>query len=333
MLAATSDLTVADGSVISATGTLSDPRTGAYQIGSASVAGSGTGALIRVANGPQRLVARTNSTTTATLNAGNATFSGNAVMFDSSGANTLSVGLTIENAKFVALGAPRIGIGVDPSTYTGLALTDALQALLGQSGAQLTLRSQSSIDFADGTYNFGSIGFDAVALTGLDGGAVTVNADTISLGNSSAPGTVCATCNANNGTLAVNANRILFSGGIINTQSVTATNNTSIATANQMTVTLPVGPLSTALQLPRPSLSPSQPALCCQAFRAAQRLSWRRVPAAPWRRGQRSCFPASASPCRLASTPTPTLNLPRSRTPRRSPCPSARKPPLARIHR
>ncbi len=108
-------------------------------------------------------------------------------MFDSSGGNTLSAGLVIEDAKFVALGAPRIGIGVDPATYDGLALSDALQALLAQSGALVTLRSQSSIDFADGTYNFSSIGFDAATLTGLDGGAVTVNADTVSLGNAGAP--------------------------------------------------------------------------------------------------------------------------------------------------
>src|SRR6202000_1881460 len=207
VLAATTDLTIADGSVISATGTLSAPRTGAYQIGSSSVAGSGTGALIRVANGPQRLVARTNGSTTASLNAGAATFSGNAVMFDSSGANTLSAGLVIANAKFVALGAPRIGIGVDPATYNGLALSDALQALLAQSGALVTLRSQSSIDFADGTYDFGAIGFDAAALTGLDGGAVTVNADTVSLGNAGDANTVCATCNTNHGTLAINARR------------------------------------------------------------------------------------------------------------------------------
>ncbi len=52
LLAATSNLTIADGSVIAATGTLSDQRTGAYQIGSTATGGAaGTGALLRVANG------------------------------------------------------------------------------------------------------------------------------------------------------------------------------------------------------------------------------------------------------------------------------------------
>ncbi|MCK9917118.1 filamentous hemagglutinin family protein [Microbacteriaceae bacterium K1510] len=253
VIAANNTLMVADGSVISATGTLSDLRSGAYQVGTVNTPGSGAGALIRVANGPQRLVARTNGASTATLNAGAATFSGNSVMFDSSGANILSAALVIQNAKFVALGAPRIGMGVDPATYTGLALTDALQGLLSQSGAVVTLRSQSSIDFADGTYNFGSIGFDAGALAGLDGGAVTLNADTVSLGNAGAAGPVCATCNTNNGTLTISAKRILFTGGSIATKTATFAANTSVTLGADATITLPVGTVVGGLSLFAPA--------------------------------------------------------------------------------
>ncbi|WP_213737826.1 filamentous haemagglutinin family protein [Bradyrhizobium sp. dw_411] len=210
LLAATSSLTIADGSVIAATGTLSDKRTGAYQIGS-STAGSGTGALLRVANGPERLVNRTNSTTAATLNVGAATLSGTAVMFDSSGADALSSGLIINNAKFVAVGAPRIGFGADPSTYNGLVVSDALKNLLSQSGAQLTLRSQSSIDFAGGNYDFGNIRFDAATLTDLDGGTVAIHGDTVSFGNSGAAGTAAVGV----GALSVAANTIAFTGGAV----------------------------------------------------------------------------------------------------------------------
>jgi filamentous hemagglutinin family protein len=208
LLAATANLTVMDSAAIVATGTLSDTRTGAYQIGSTTI--SGTGALLRVANGPERLVDRTNSTTAATLAVGAATLSGTAVMFDSSGANTLSSGLVINNAQFVAVGAPRIGFGADPATYNGLVITDTLKNLLSQGGAQLTLRSQSSIDFAGGDYSFGNIRFDAGALSSLDGGDVIIRGNTVGFGNAGAAGAVCTTCT---GTLSIDAGEIVFTGG------------------------------------------------------------------------------------------------------------------------
>ncbi len=145
-----------------------------------------------------------------TLSVGAATLSGTAVMFDSSGVDALSSGVIIKNAKFVAVGAPRIGFVADPITYNGLVITDALKNLLSQSGAQLTLRSQSSIDFADGTYSFGNIRFDASELAGLNNGIVTIQGNTVSLGNTGTAGSVCMACS---GTLAINANEIIFTGG------------------------------------------------------------------------------------------------------------------------
>ncbi|MEI9991673.1 MAG: filamentous hemagglutinin family protein [Rhizomicrobium sp.] len=246
LLAATSNVTVADGAVITARGTLSDTRTGAYQIGSAAIGGAtGTGALLRVANGPERLVARVNNTNAASLTVGAATLSGNAVMFDSSGANNLSPSLIISGAKFVAIGAPRIGLGFDPATFDGLAVTGALETLLEQSGAQLTFRSQSSIDFADGTYDFGSVRFDAGAMAGR-GGAVVINADTVSLGNVSAAGAVCNDCSAADGTLAINASQILFTDGALATKASVLTTNVPVTLAADTTFILPAG---TALPL------------------------------------------------------------------------------------
>ncbi|NVO13521.1 MAG: filamentous hemagglutinin family protein [Rhodoplanes sp.] len=239
LLAATGTLTLADGAAVTATGTLSDRRTGAYKIGSDTVAG--TGALVRVANGPQRLVARTNAATTARLAVGAATLDGTAVMFDSSGADTIDPGLVLRNAKYVALGAPRIGFGANPASYNGLVVTDALVATLTGSGAALTVRSQSSIDFAAGTYNFADIGFDAAALSGLDNGDVVISGNTVSLGNAGAAGTVCTTCSAGTGTLAIAAKDIVFTGGAMATVASKLTTSVPVKLAADTTVMLPAG--------------------------------------------------------------------------------------------
>jgi filamentous hemagglutinin family protein len=239
VLLAAGNLNLADGSSILATGTLSDTRAGVYQIGSTTV--SGAGALVRVANGPERLVTRSNSGTSGSLTVGAGTLSGNAVLLDSSGANTLSTGLAIQNAKFVALDAPRIGFDADPATYTGVIISDALKDLLTQSGAQLTLRSGSSIDFADGTYSFGALRLDANSLSGLDSGAVTINADTVGLGNVGAAGTSCTICAPGNGSLAINANQILFIGGAMALQNVSLAASVPAVLAQQVIVIVPAG--------------------------------------------------------------------------------------------
>ncbi|HEY4078918.1 MAG TPA: filamentous hemagglutinin family protein [Rhizomicrobium sp.] len=239
LLAANGSLVLADWSNITAKGTISDTRTGNYQIGTSAV--SGAGALLRVANGPERLVTRTDSGTTGSLNVGAATLSGKAVLLDSSGANTLSSNLVLQNANFVALDAPRIGFGADPASYNGLVIDNALANLLSQTGAQLTLRSQSSIDFVDGTYNFGDLRLDADSLSGLGGGAVTIDADTVGLSNVGAAGTICTACTPGDGKFAINANQILFTGGDVALQTVTLAAAAPVTLPKDVTVTLPVG--------------------------------------------------------------------------------------------
>lgn len=239
LLAAGSAIDVADGAAIVATNTLSDTRTGAYNIGGGLV--SGTGAFLRVANGPERLVARASSTDAASLTVGAATLAGSSLGFDSSGVDSLDPGLVLQNAHFVSIGAPRIGLGVDPATYGGLAITGALENLLTQGGAQLTLRSQSSIDFAGGDYSFGDIRFDAAALTSADGGDVSIHADTVSLGNVGAVGAGCDTCGAGSGALTIDGKTILFAGGNIATKSATLAANTQMSFGQDTTVILPAG--------------------------------------------------------------------------------------------
>ncbi|SEH66038.1 filamentous haemagglutinin family protein [Magnetospirillum fulvum] len=242
VLAAKSSIDLADGSAITASGTMADTRSGAYVIGDSTT--PGTGIMVRAANGPERLTDRTNYTEQANLSVGAATISGTSVMFDTSGTMSISNALKIKNATSVAMGAGRIGIGAIPG-YTGAIVTPDMINVLTQSGGRLTLRSQTSIDFADGNYSFGNIRFDASTLAGAEGGAVTVSATTVTLGNSGTSNRVCTSCESNNGTLSIAANEILFSGGTIATKATTTGAATATLAADIM-VTLPKGTAITA---------------------------------------------------------------------------------------
>jgi len=239
LLAATGSVSVADGAVITATGSLSDAREGAYLLG--DTASSGTGALLRVANGPERLTRRTNFTSAASLGVGAATLTGTSVMFDSSGSVALSNALVLNNATSVALAAGRIGLGITDASYNGVVVTPQMQALLTQSGGRLTLRSQSSIDFADGTYSFGDVRLDAATLAGTEGGAVVIAGDTVTLSNAGASGIVCVSCAANAGTLAIEAETVLFSGGVLATQATTTQAAATATLTYDVKVTLKAG--------------------------------------------------------------------------------------------
>ncbi|WP_127078968.1 filamentous haemagglutinin family protein [Rhodomicrobium lacus] len=237
VMASTGSITIADGSAIIATGEMADNRAGVYVLGENSTLG--TGALIRVANGPERLTSRTNFTTSATLAVGAATLSGTSVMLDSSGTMSISNSLSLKNTTSVALGAGRIGLGITDASYTGVVVTPEMQAILTQNGGQLTLRSQSSIDFADGTYQFGKLKLDASILTGTQGGAVKVVADTVTLGNSGTAGYTCSGCAANAGTLAIEADEFLFSGGLMATTATTV--DVDALLSYDTVVTVPAG--------------------------------------------------------------------------------------------
>jgi len=185
-----SRLILEDGASLIATGTLNDQRTGAYVIdGRPTVNGSTTvpptnsaiGALFRVANGPQRVVQR--------LRAGNS---------PAGPAATLTVGNVV-----VEGGA----IGLDTS-HGIVVITPELQAILGQ-GERLTLRSQTSIGFDNGSYRFKSIAFDAATLQTLEGGAVSVDAAAIQLGNAGASQAAIS----GGGTLTISADEIAVGNG------------------------------------------------------------------------------------------------------------------------
>ncbi|HEU0095789.1 MAG TPA: hypothetical protein VFQ52_05000, partial [Rhizomicrobium sp.] len=150
------------------------------------------------------------------------------------------------DAKFVALGAPRIGFGTDPASYDGLTVTNAIMNLLTQSGAQLTVRSQSTIDFAGGTYDFGDIRFDAASLSSLDGGDVLVHGGTVGLGNTGGDALVCADCSAGDGAFQIDAQAIVFTGGELTTKASVLNADTPVLISTAVTAILPAGTRLTA---------------------------------------------------------------------------------------
>ncbi|MBB4198978.1 hypothetical protein CCR94_08105 [Rhodoblastus sphagnicola] len=239
VLAAKGGITIADGAAITAIGTMADRRDGVYRIGDSSTPGAG--ALLRVANGPERLTSRTNFSNAASLSVGAATLTGAAIMFDSSGGVTLSDALALNNAKTVALGAARIGVGVTDPNYQGVVVTAGLQAVLAQTAARLTLRSQTAIDFADGSYRFGDLRLDASMLAGAQGGAVTVNADSVTLGNSATSGYACDSCLAKSGSLEIKAGSIHFSGGLVATKATTTAATVTTTLKADTRVVIPAG--------------------------------------------------------------------------------------------
>ncbi len=193
-----SRLILDDGASLIATGTLNDQRTGAYVIdgrptsnGTTTVppVNSAIGALFRVANGPQRLVQRLRVDSSPTgpdalLSVGNVLIAGGAIGLDTS--NQVSIGSQAKLAgDDIALGATRVAFTERDLGAGTVVITAALQAILSQ-GQRLTLRSQTSIGFDDGNYNFNSIALDAATLESLEGGNVSISARTLQLGNAGA---------------------------------------------------------------------------------------------------------------------------------------------------
>ncbi len=84
----------------------------------------------------------------------------------------------------------------------------------------------------------------------MTAGNVTINGNTVSLGNVGAAGTVCATCDAGTGHLAINAGTILFTGGAVATKASTLTTSVPVTLAADVTVILRLGRWLRANRLP-----------------------------------------------------------------------------------
>ncbi|MFM9935718.1 MAG: filamentous hemagglutinin N-terminal domain-containing protein, partial [Novosphingobium sp.] len=220
---ADSRLSIADGATIKATGTLNDPRTGNYRVGySATAAGgavdnTGIGAVLRVANGTERLVSRTSNPEltdiqlrSARLTVGNsATLSGTAVAFNSSG-NVVLADTAAISAKAVSLGGSRLDLsatGLDVAVVSRLAGADRLtlqsQRLIALGGTLPDTFKDLVIDAPGFVSSGADVAIKAKSLTlrnsGLavggcsvagsaacgSGHTITLQADTIGLGNGS----------------------------------------------------------------------------------------------------------------------------------------------------
>ncbi len=231
-----STLTLNDGATIIATGAMSDRRSGAYVIDgqlSSSInsnsqtvytnpAQSAIGALVRVANGPQRVVQRLRTPVSssnpgspaglaASLALGNAILQGDAVGLDTSHNASVASG-TILRGKDIALGAGALAFTIGSAGAGVVVITPQLQAILSQ-GDRLTLRSQTSISFNDGNYSFGDTTFDATTLLSRQGGAVAIDASRLQFGNAGAAGLAAA----GSGTLAIVADELSIGSGSIAT--------------------------------------------------------------------------------------------------------------------
>lgn len=234
-----SSLVLNDGATLIATGILSDQRSGAYVVDGRVILdqpvgsnprflmppNTGIGALFRVANGPQRVVQRLRSAAVpdlpgntaspsgpdATLTVGNVNVTGGTIGLDTSHNVTIGSAAKLRGSD-IALGVTRLAFTSHAAAAGTVVITPELQAILAQ-GDRLTLRSQTSIGFDDGSYSFKAVAFNAATLESLEGGSVTIGGKRVEFGNSGAAGTAVD----GSGTLRVDADEIVIGSGTVAT--------------------------------------------------------------------------------------------------------------------
>lgn len=161
---------IADGAVIAATGQLSDTRNGDYIIATDGLQ-TAIGGIVRVANGPERLVSRpgvtaaANSLQPADIAIGDATLSGASILLDSSrdlsiADSPASPGSPRITATNLALGGDDVFFTAAPSGFLGLTVTPALEAQFA-AAQRLTIVTKSIIAFSGGTHRFNDLVLDA----------------------------------------------------------------------------------------------------------------------------------------------------------------------------
>ncbi len=249
-------ITLDNGATIIAKGTVSNSLTGNYIIDGSQANMTGQGALVRVANGPQRLVTRENVNTQdkpGVLTVENVDLSGDSILLDSSGNLTVSPNSAIV-AKALALGAGQVTFTSNGNGLSGLVITPALQALFSKA-QELTITSPDAIAFASGTYDFGNIHFDTPGLSLLNGDSVTIDAATLTLSNGSLAGVECGQAGApacGDGSLKIDATEIDFGWGTLNMYGFGG--NVTLAATNGMFMggrgTVDFGPAALNLETP-----------------------------------------------------------------------------------
>lgn len=236
-----SQLIVADGASLLATGTLNDTRSGEYNVaytrkeGTIDVAdNSGAGAVLRLANGVERLINRTGALADATtkqsvaFDIGAATISGIALALDSSRNMTIDhlTNLAVNN---LALSSDSISFSSRTFAVNGLIVTPELERAF-TSINHLTLRSMGAIGFTPGSHQFNDLSIDAPGIrlirptfgqgtTPLD---LTIQAKAMTFANSSVDIGSCTaggalSCQGTGNTLSIMADSLGFGSGTFRT--------------------------------------------------------------------------------------------------------------------
>ncbi|TNE43808.1 MAG: filamentous hemagglutinin N-terminal domain-containing protein [Sphingomonadales bacterium] len=174
-----SALTIEDGATLAAVG---DPGI----LTDADYKATGAGSILRLANGPERLVARDGSGT-STLEIGAASLTGEALALDTSGSFVVADGASLETKYAAISGADIHFAGSGDAAGEPDAIGTSLAAKLG-AAERLTVRSPGSIRFAEGSYRFNDLVLDTATIASdaqaAAGSAITVQAGNVRLANS-----------------------------------------------------------------------------------------------------------------------------------------------------
>lgn len=183
-----SALTIEDGATLAAKG---DPGI----LTDADYKATGAGSILRLANGPERLVARTGAGSSS-LDIGAASLTGEALALDTSGSFVVADGASLD-AKYAAISGADIrfaGSGEDVAGESGV-VGAALAAKLG-AAERLTVRSPGSIRFAEGSYRFNDLVLDTASLAAdaqaAAGSAISIQGGNVRLANSGNAADGCA---------------------------------------------------------------------------------------------------------------------------------------------
>ncbi len=235
-----SRLDISDNAVITATGQLADTRAGLYDLTTrTSDTAPSTGAfgsLLRIANGPERLVSRfgdvmPDGKDKSDFTIGLATLSGQSLTLDSS--HNLDIDAANLAVDRVALGSDTIAFSTRTFGVQGFIISPALEAKLAQI-AQVTLISPNSIGFSPavvseggpGAHVFRDLVIDAPGIRAIrptsgkkdtDPISIVIDTDNVSIRNSFADLGGCTrtgllACTTTGNSLAINASGSLTLG-------------------------------------------------------------------------------------------------------------------------
>lgn len=242
-------LTIQDGAVLTASGTLADLRTGDYIIRSdpdASTTGAfaltGIGAALRIANGPERLFQRQgdfaarNSLRPAALIIGDATISGTNLALDSS--------RTFRISDDAILTAPNIAVSGDSLRFGAGGFRSEIEAKFA-AATHLTVRSPDAIGFSSGTHTFNNLTLDTQGIGRINGTVaqnavpadVTITAKALDWYNSTTSFSGCVeagvrACGVAGSALSLVADTITFGSGKLGVYGFNNQSAVSLTAAN-----------------------------------------------------------------------------------------------------